>query len=167
MSESRLKSADNVKSCTPEQRKLDVSEMHQRTQRYWQKSYPLVNAAHYGDTAKRGPGPAKICSINTMVSVQTVRAAGGGEASESNPEQTGSFREEQTEGQGVPQGKALKVWSEKILFKARRGELQAAAVLLMIHVFFFVFVFSLFLCRKLYRNFVPSRLCSDQIFNVF
>lgn len=41
-------------------------------------------------------------------SVQTVRAAGGGEASESDPEQTGSFREEQTEGQGVPQGKALK-----------------------------------------------------------
>lgn len=37
--------------------------------------------------------------------LQTVQAAGGGEASEGNQKQTGSLRRKQTEGQRVSQGK--------------------------------------------------------------
>ncbi|XP_039646701.1 centrosomal protein of 295 kDa isoform X2 [Perca fluviatilis] len=37
VSDFRLKKVDEVKSCTPEQRKLDVSEMHQRTQRLYKQ----------------------------------------------------------------------------------------------------------------------------------
>lgn len=37
VSDSKLKKVDEVKICTPEQRKLDVSEMHQRTRRYCYK----------------------------------------------------------------------------------------------------------------------------------
>ncbi|TDH15402.1 hypothetical protein EPR50_G00030590 [Perca flavescens] len=36
-SDFKLKKVDEVKSCTPEQRKLDVSEMHQRTQRLYKQ----------------------------------------------------------------------------------------------------------------------------------
>lgn len=39
--------------------------------------------------------------------LQTVWAAGGGEASESHQEQTGSLCKKQIEGQGVPQGETL------------------------------------------------------------
>ncbi|XP_078103166.1 centrosomal protein 295 isoform X1 [Sander vitreus] len=37
VSDLRLKKVDEVKSCTPEQRKLDVFEMHQRTQRLYKQ----------------------------------------------------------------------------------------------------------------------------------
>lgn len=40
--------------------------------------------------------------------LQTVRAAGGGEASESGSEQTGSLRQKQSEGQRVSPGKTLR-----------------------------------------------------------
>lgn len=134
-SDSRL---NEMKTCTPEQRKLEVSEMHQRTQRY---------CSNVSTTTTCGPGvfepwivsdsciPLKMCMF-----LQTVRAAGGGEASEGHQKQTGSLRKKQTEGQRVPQGKTDKQIEKSFQKTTCLPEL----------------IIFPSLCRKLYRNFVPS-----------
>lgn len=55
--------------------------------------------------------PLKMC---VLMFLQTVRAAGGGEASEGNQKQTGSLRRKQTEGQRVSQGKTNRVLTDNM-----------------------------------------------------
>ena len=57
-----------------------------------------------------------------IICVQTVRAAGGGEASENHQEPTGSFCTKPTEGQRVPQGETPETFTCK--HAAARTEVQ-------------------------------------------
>ncbi|XP_073340063.1 uncharacterized protein cep295 isoform X3 [Pagrus major] len=54
--DSRLKKVDEMKICTPEQRKLDVSEMHQRTQRLYEQ---LEEVKHQRAVRSRQEASAK------------------------------------------------------------------------------------------------------------
>lgn len=67
--------------------------MHERTRRYGLDDCDL-------------PPQSDQSGNDLSVSLQAVPAAGGGEAAESGPQQTGGQRQEPPEGQGVPQGRS-------------------------------------------------------------